>query len=277
MTETLVRESVLTETPEVRTRTRRMTPRRVVRHTGALTWRVLTSVRHNPEPLFLLGAQPVLFLVLTVYIYGGQMAGSTHEYLQYVVPGIMGYNAIFATMSSAPVMFTDLQRGIFDRFRSLPVSRLAPLFARIIGDFVLQLWALVLFMAISFALGFRVQTHWWDVAFSVLLLAGFALGMSWLGMAIGLSVKSAQSVQMLSYLCTIPLSFISGAFAQTATMPGWLQAVVKLNPVTWLSAAERGLLVGGPILRPVCYTLLSVAVIAVVFAPVALRGLRRRG
>ena len=262
--------------PVARAQTRRMGPVRVLRHTAALTWRILTQVRHNPEPLFLLGAQPILFLVLTTYIYGGQMAGSTNAYLQYVVPGIMAYNATFASMSSATVLFSDLQRGIFDRFRSMPVARMAPLYARILGDVVLQLWSLCLLMVISFALGFRVHTHWWYLSFAVLLLAGFSFGMAWLGVAIGLSVRSAQAVQMLSYLCTIPLTFISGAFAKPDTMPGWLQAFVKVNPVTWLAAAERGLLLGGAIARPVCYALLSAVVVAALFAPVALRGLRKR-
>ena len=162
--------------PVARAQTRRMGPVRVLRHTAALTWRILTQVRHNPEPLFLLGAQPILFLVLTTYIYGGQMAGSTNAYLQYVVPGIMAYNATFASMSSAPVLFSDLQRGIFDRFRSMPVARMAPLYARILGDVVLQLWSLCLLMVISFALGFRVHTHWWYLSFAVLLLAGFSFG-----------------------------------------------------------------------------------------------------
>ncbi|KMS77452.1 hypothetical protein ACM01_01445 [Streptomyces viridochromogenes] len=254
-----------------------MGPLRMLRHTATLTWRILTQVRHNPEPLFLLGAQPILFLVLTTYIYGGQMAGSTHSYLQYVVPGIMAYNAVFACMSSAPVLFTDLQRGIFDRFRSMPVSRIAPLYARIVGDIVLQLWSLFLLLALAFALGFRVHTHWWHLAYAVVLLAGFSLGMAWLGVAIGLSVRSAQAVQMLSYLFTIPLTFISGAFARPETMPGWLQAFVKVNPVTWLAAAERGLLLGGATARPTCYALLAALAVALLSAPLALRGLRRRG
>ncbi|WP_225102145.1 ABC transporter permease [Streptomyces sp. CoH27] len=255
---------------------RRLGPVRLYRHTAALTWRVLTQIRHNPEPLFLLGIQPILFLLLSTYIYGGQMAGSSHAYLQYEVPGVLGYNAVFATMSSAPALFGDVSRGVFDRFRSMPVSRLAPLFARYLADLVLQMWALVLVLVVGFSLGFRVHTHWWHLFYGVLLLAGFSFGMAWMAMAIGLSVKSAETVQMLSFLCTIPLTFISGAFARPDTMPGWLQAFVKVNPVTWLAAAERGLLLGGAVARPVFYTLLSSLVVAAVFAPLAIRGIARR-
>ncbi|MEU5633300.1 ABC transporter permease [Streptomyces rishiriensis] len=277
MSDTLTHPSVIGPAgPAGPVAVRRMTPVRMYRHTAALTWRILTQIRHNPEPLFLLGIQPILFLLLSTYIYGGQMAGSSHSYLQYEVPGVLGYNAVFATMSSAPALFGDVARGVFDRFRSMPVSRLAPLIARYCGDLVLQMWALVLVLIVGFSLGFRIHTHWWHLGYAALLLAAFSFGMAWLAMAIGLSVKSAETVQMLSFLCTIPLTFISGAFARTDTMPGWLQAFVKVNPVTWLAAAERGLLLGGPVARPVTYTLLSSLVVALVFAPLAIRGIARR-
>ncbi|WP_329580396.1 ABC transporter permease [Kitasatospora sp. NBC_01250] len=255
---------------------RRIGPIRLMRHTAALTWRIITQVRHNPEPLFLLGVQPILFLLLSTYIYGGEMAGSSHAYLQYEVPGMMGYNAVFATMAGAPALFGDVGRGVFDRFRSMPIARTAPLLARYCGDLMLQMWALVLVLGVGFALGFRIMTHWWNLGFAVLLLAAFSFGLTWLAMAIGLSVRSVETVQMLSFLCTIPLSFISGAFAEPKTMPGWLQVFVKLNPVTWLGTAERGVLLGGAVARPVCYTLLSSAVVGLLFAPLALRGLARR-
>ncbi|MEU2287233.1 ABC transporter permease [Streptomyces sp. NPDC013178] len=274
MTETLAHVASPTAVAEA-VRQRRIGPVRLYRHTAALTWRIITQVRHNPEPLFLLGIQPILFLLMTTYIYGGQLAGSSHAYLQYEVPGIMGYNAIFATMSGAPALFGDVRRGVFDRFRSMPVARTAPLLARYFGDLLLQMWALVLIMCLGAALGFRIQTHWWNLGWGVLLLAGFSFGLSWLAMAIGLAVKSVETVQMLSFICTIPMAFMSGAFADPKTMPGWLQAFVKLNPVTWLGAAERGLLLGGAVARPVCYTLLSSAVVGLLFAPLAVRGLAR--
>ncbi|MFJ9775900.1 ABC transporter permease [Kitasatospora sp. NPDC101157] len=255
---------------------RRMGPIRLFRHTSALTWRIITQVRHNPEPLFLLGIQPILFLLLSTYIYGGQMAGSSHAYLQYEVPGIMGYNAVFATMAGAPALFGDVGRGVFDRFRSMPIARMAPLIARYCGDLLLQMWSLVLVLAVGFALGFRIETHWWNLGYAVLLLAAFSFGLAWLAMAIGLSVRSVETVQMLSFLCTIPMAFISGAFADPKTMPGWLEAFVKLNPVTWLGTAERGILLGGEVGRPVLYTLLSSLAVGLLFAPIALRGIAKR-
>ncbi|MEV5374520.1 ABC transporter permease [Streptomyces nondiastaticus] len=274
MTETLTRPAATR--PAELTEIRRIGPVRLFRHTTALTWRILTQIRHNPEPLFLLGIQPILFLLLSTYIYGGQMAGSSDAYLQYEVPGIMGYNAVFATMSSAPAIFGDVARGVFDRFRSMPVARTAPLLARFCADMVLQMWALVLVLALGFALGFRVHTHWWHLGYAVLVLAVFSFGMAWMAMAIGLSVKSAETVQMLSFVFTIPMTFISGAFAEPDTMPGWLQFLVKINPVSWLATAERGLLLGGPVARPVIYTAICSVVMVALFAPLAIRGLAKR-
>ncbi|GAA3725959.1 ABC transporter permease [Streptomyces tremellae] len=251
-------------------------PVRLGRHTAALTWRTLTAVRHNPESLFLLAIQPLLFLVLTTYVYGGQMVGSSHAYLQYQVAGILGYNAVFATMSGAPALFGDLARGVFDRFRSMPVARTAPLLARYCGDMCLQMLAFALVLGLGFALGFRVESHWWNIGYVILLMIAFSFGMSWVAMAVATNMRSGETVQMLSFMCTFPLVFISGAFVEVNTMPGWLQALVKINPVTWLTASARGLLLGGPVERPVFYTLVSVLVLALLFMPLALRGLARR-
>lgn len=251
-------------------------PVRLVRHTTALTWRILVSVRHNPESLFLLAVQPLLFLVLTTYVYGGQMVGSSHAYLQYQVAGILGYNAVFATMSGAPALFGDLARGVFDRFRSMPVARTAPLLARYCGDMLLQTMAFFLVVALGFALGFRIESHWWHLGYVLLLMVAFSFGMSWVAMAVATNMRSGETVQMLSFLCTFPLVFISGAFVEVNTMPGWLQALVRINPVTWLTASVRGLLLGGPVARPVLYTLISTLVLVLLFMPLALRGLARR-
>ncbi|NED83501.1 ABC transporter permease, partial [Streptomyces sp. SID11233] len=233
---------------------RRMTPARLVRHTGALTWRLLVQLKHNPEPLFLLGAQPILFLVLITYIYGGQFAGSTGAYLQYALPGVMVYNAVFATMSSAPSLFADIGGGVFDRFRSMPIARSAPLIARVLADLMLQAIALVFLLAVGFAMGFRIETGVLHLLCGVVLIALFSVALAWLPMLLALSIKSGDSVQMILFVTTFPLSFISGAFARVDTMPGWLQALVKVNPVTWLAQAERALLTGGPVFRPVLYT-----------------------
>ncbi|QMU72704.1 ABC transporter permease [Streptacidiphilus sp. P02-A3a] len=246
-----------------------------VRHTGTLAWRNLVQIKHNPMELMDLSIQPIMFLLLFTYVFGGQMSGSTHAYLQYALAGIVVQNGLFATMNTAVGLNTDIQKGVFDRLRSLPIARSAPLAGRVLADLAKQLWSLVLMLALGMVLGFHPHSAL-GVVGAMALMVVFALAMSWLMVLVGMVAANPEKVQMLGFVVMFPLTFSSSAFVSVSSMPGWLQAWVKVNPVTSLVNAMRALLDGGAIQAPVIHTLLWAAVFALVFFPLALRAYQRR-
>ena len=248
-----------------------------LRQTATLAWRTLVQIRHNPWELGDFSFQPILFLLLFTYVFGGAISGSTAEYLTFALPGIIVMNLVFVTMYVGLGLNTDLTKGVFDRLRSLPIARWAPLTGHIIADLVKQLWSIVLLLGVGMILGFRVGTNFMAVIAAVVLLLFFALAFSWVAVLVGVLAKDPEKVQLFGFTALFPVTFVSNVFVPEETMPGWLQAVVKVNPVTILSDATRGLLVGGPVARPVIGTLIwSVAIVAI-FAPLAVRGFKRRG
>ena len=248
-----------------------------LRQTATLAWRTLVQIRHNPWELGDFSFQPILFLLLFTYVFGGAISGSTAEYLTFALPGVIVMNLVFVTMYVGLGLNTDLTKGVFDRLRSLPISRWAPLAGRIIADLVKQLWSIVLLLGFGMILGFRVGTNFAAVIAAVALLLVFALAFSWISVVVGVLAKDPERVQLFGFTALFPVTFVSNVFVPEQTMPGWLQAVVKANPVTILADATRGLLAGGPVARPVIGTLLWSLALVAVFAPLAVRGFKRRG
>ena len=248
-----------------------------LRQTATLAWRTLVQIRHNPWELGDFSFQPILFLLLFTYVFGGAISGSTAEYLTFALPGVIVMNLVFVTMYVGLGLNTDLTKGVFDRLRSLPISRWAPLAGRIIADLVKQLWSIVLLLGFGMILGFRVGTNFAAVIAGVALLLLFALAFSWISVLVGVLAKDPERVQLFGFTALFPVTFVSNVFVPEQTMPGWLQAVVKANPVTILADATRGLLAGGPVARPVIGTLLWSLALVAVFAPLAVRGFKRRG
>jgi oleandomycin transport system permease protein len=260
-------------------------PARTASHVGALegvgqtltlAWRTLLQIRHNPLELLDFSIQPVIFLLLFTYVFGGAIAGTAAEYLTFVLPGIVVMNMLFVTVYVGLGLNNDLTKGVFDRLRSLPVARWAPLAGRITADMVKQAWSIVLLLAVGMILGFRVETSVLGVIATFALLITFALAFSWVAVLIGVVAKDAERVQVYGYTALFPLTFVSSAFAPPETMPPWLQGFVNVNPVTHLSDACRGLLVDGPVLVPVLQSLAWAGVIAAVFAPLSVWAFRRR-
>ncbi|MGA5305661.1 ABC transporter permease [Nucisporomicrobium flavum] len=256
-------------------RPRRTGPTRAVRQSATVAWRQLVQIKRNPEQLVEVGIQPLMFVFLFAFVLAGQLAGSRQAYLQYVVPGLMVQSAVLVSARTAIGINTDVTAGIFDRLRSLPISRVAPLLGRMLADYVMLLWSVLILVTAGAALGFRVRTHWFMLAPVCLLLLLFMLAFSWAAVYLGLLASSPESVQALAFGLMLPLTFLSGAYVRIDTMPGWLQAVVKVNPVSSLADAIRGMLVGGPVSGPMTQTLVSCAVLTVVFAPLALMAYRR--
>jgi oleandomycin transport system permease protein len=256
---------------------RRVGPVATVRHTMTLAWRTLVQIKHNPMELIDLSIQPIMFVLLFTYVFGGQMAGGhPAAYLQYALPGIIAQNALFATLNTGVGLNTDITKGVFDRLRSLPIARMSPLAGRILADTVKQTWSMAILLAVGMLIGYRVTTGAAGVLAGLLLLVVAAFAVSWVSVLIGVLVGEPEKVQIFGFTTIFPLSFSSSAFVDIHTMPGWLQAWAKANPVSHLADALRGLLGGGVVAGPATKVLIWAVAFAVVFAPLAVRALRRR-
>jgi oleandomycin transport system permease protein len=241
-----------------------------------LAWRSLLKVKHSPEQLLDVTLTPIIFVVLFVFLFGGAVAGRWQDYLQVVLPGIAVQTVLFASMGAGTAINTDITKGIFDRFRSLPIARSAPLVGHVLGDLVRYVVSLGVILAFGVALGFRMRTGPPAALAACLLLLAFALAISWIPTTLGLLVRTPQTVQGIGFFVLFPLTFGSNIFVSASTLPGWLQAWVRVNPVTHLVDATRGLLRGGAVAEPVLLSLAWMVGIVAVFAPVAIVIYRRR-
>jgi oleandomycin transport system permease protein len=265
-----------TSLPSGRSGAGRPGPLEGIRQSLTLAWRTLVQVRHNPWELSDFSFQPIMFVLLFTFVFGGAIAGRWQDYLTFMLPGLLVQNMLFVTLYVAQGLNTDLTKGVFDRFRSLPISRWAPLAGRIAADQVKQLWSIVLVLLVGFILGFRLGGDLFGLLGATLLLLVFALAFSWVAVLIGLIAKDPERVQIFGFTAIFPITMVSNVFVQTESMPGWLQAWVKVNPVSILADATRGLMLGGPVATPLWQSLLWAAGIALVFAPLSVRAFMRR-
>ena len=219
---------------------------------------------------------PITFVLVFVFPFGKAVAGDWREYLQFVLPGIAAQALMFASMGTALALNSDLRTGVFDRFRSLPIARSAPLTGHLLGDLVKDVVSLALVFGFGAVLGFRPHGGPLGVLAGCGLIVLFAFAVCWIAALVGMLARSPGSVQGLAFMLIFPLTFGSNVFVPTASLPGWLQAWVKINPVTQVSDAARGLILDLPLGRSVAATLLWTVGILVVFAPLAVRAYRRR-
>ena len=278
MTATLTHETTDGRVPGVPPKDlpHRVGPVTALRHGLTVAWRSILKIRRDPEQLIDLTVQPIMFTLLFTYVFGGAIAGGTTEYLQYALPGLIIQNAMFASMGTGIALNSDIKTGIFDRFRSLPIARSAPLVGQIFGDLARYLFSIGIMLGFGAVLGFRIHTGAAQTLAAVGLILAMVLAICWISVLIGLLVKEPQSVMVFGFVFVLPLTFASSAFVPTATMPGWLQAWVKVNPVTLLSDAVRGLLVSGhTVTTPALQVLVWSAGITLVAAPLAIRAYRR--
>ena len=253
-----------------------MNPTRVARHDLTLAWRSLLKLKHSPDQLLDVLLMPITFVLVFVFLFGKAVAGDWHAYLQFVLPGIAVQALLFVTMNTALGLNTDLHTGIFDRFRSLPIARSAPLTGHLLGDLVKDVLSLALVFGFGAALGFRPHGGPLAVLAGCGLIVLFAFAVCWVAALVGMLASSPGSVQGLAFLLIFPLTFGSNVFVPTASLPGWLQAWVRVNPVTQVSDAARGLLLDQPSGRSVVLALLWTAGILAVFAPLAVGAYRRQ-
>lgn len=251
-------------------------PMALLRHSLVLARRSLIKVRRTPEQLLDVTLQPIIFVVLFVYLFGGAIAGSQQDYLQFVLPALMVQTVLFSSLSIGVNLNTDIKKGVFDRFRSLPIGRAAPLVGAVLGDLIRYVISVVVLVGFGSIIGFRVQTGPLQALAGCLLAIGFATAISWVAVLVGLLVREPGGVQGFGFIVMFPLTFGSSMFVPPSTLPDWLQAWVKINPVTHLVDAVRALMIGGPTAGPVIASLLWAAGIVAVFAPIAVAVYRRK-
>jgi oleandomycin transport system permease protein len=263
-------------TPQ-RTLRRRIGVRQTIANGLTLAWRNIMQLKHSPEKLMDVTLMPIIFLVLFLYVFGGVVAGNTHAYLELLLPGLVGQMAMFATMSLGTALCDDIHKGVFDRFRSLPIARSAPLIGAVIGDTVRFCVVMAVLTGFGTALGFRFHTGPLDIVAAYALAYAFYLAFCWVSVVIGLVAPSPETVQGISFIWTMPLVFGSSVLlANTSTMPGWLQAWVKVNPISDLADSVRALTIGGPVGDHALITLAWAAGIVIAAFPLAMRLYRRR-
>jgi ABC transporter DrrB family efflux protein len=253
-----------------------VSPREAIRHTLTITRRNLLHIRSDPEQLVGMTIQPLMFLVLFVYVFGGAIAGSSRQYLQFALPGILVQGLAFTGFQTALGINVDFQRGLIDRFRSLPISRAAVVGGRILADAVRVVWGVLIIVGFGVLLGFRFHGGFAGAIGGLAIATLFGVTMCWPMAFIGVSAKSPEAVNTWGFMIILPLTFASSVFAPASSMPGWLQAFVKINPITKVVDSTRGLMLGGPVARPVWQALAWMAVIVAVFAPLAISRYRRR-
>lgn len=260
-------------------------PRPVTLHIGlakatrdalALAGRSIVKIRKNPETLLDVTVQPIIFLVMFVYLFGGAIAGGTTTYIQTLLPGLMVQNVAFASLGIGIALNTDITKGVFDRFRSMPISRSAPLVGAVLGDVVRYVVALSVLMVTAVIMGFRVHTDPGSFLIAVALMVLFGLCLCWVAVWVGMLVKSPNAVPGTMIGILFPLTFGSNVFVPPSSLPGWLQGWVDVNPVSHLTTAARGLLLGGPWASHAAWAFLWALGIAAVFMPLALRAYKRR-
>jgi oleandomycin transport system permease protein len=252
-------------------------PLRMIRHSLVLAKRNLIRVVRTPEAFIDVTLQPMIFVAMFTFIFGGAVAhGSQHDYLQFLLPGVLAQMVAFGGAAIGVNLNTDIEKGVFDRFRSLPISRAAPLVGAVLGDIVRYTVLCVVTVGFGYILGFRAQTSAPEVLAACLIVVAFALCLSWISVFVGMLARTPGAVQGIVLLIMFPLTFGTSIFVPADTLPGWLQTFTDINPLTHLVGAMRGLMLGGPVQSDLLWTFAWMGILLVVFVPLALRAYGRR-
>lgn len=237
----------------------------------AFAWRAMLKIKHVPMQLFDVTAFPIMFVLLFTYLFGGALAGSPRAYLQQLLPGILVMAVVMITPYTGMGLNTDVTKGVFDRFRSLPIWRPAVLVGMLLADTVRYALASTVVVVLGVALGFRPDGGPVGVLSAVALLLVFCFSLSWAWTVLGLRMQTPESVMQMSMTVLFPLTFASNVFVEPSTMPGWVQAFVDVNPITHLTSAARGLVHGSVDTSDIGWVLLWSAALIAVFAPLTMR------
>ncbi|AXB45574.1 ABC transporter permease [Amycolatopsis albispora] len=234
-------------------------------------WRALLKIKHVPDQLFDVTAFPIMMTLMFTYLFGGALAGSTENYLQFFLPGILVQSVVMITMYTGVGINEDISKGIFDRFRSLPIWRPSVIVGALFGDAVRYLLGATITILLGLLLGFRPDGGFTGVVAGVAMLLVFSFSLSWVWTMFGLKLSTSKSVMGWSMMVLMPLTFGSNIYVDPATMPSWLRAVVEVNPVTHLVSSVRGLMHGSVAGSDLLWVFGSCAVLIAVFGPITMR------
>jgi ABC-2 type transport system permease protein len=257
-----------------RTRPRSSVSETIVQ-TLSMAGRALKKMRRNPEQFFDVTIQPLLFTAMFAYVFGGAISGDVKNYLPLMIPGIVAQTVLTTCMATGVTLREDMDKGVFDRFKSLPIARIAPLAGPMVADLVRYLIAATLTFLTGLVMGYRPQGGVLGVVGAILLAIFTGWAMAWIFTFIGTIARSARSVQGFSMMLLFPLTFLSNAFVPVTTLPGWLADFVQVNPVSHLVSATRDLANDGAISAEVGWTLLAGVAVIAIFAPLSVISYKR--
>jgi ABC-2 type transport system permease protein len=239
-------------------------------------WRAVLKFKHVPEQLFDLVMTPIMFTLLFTFVFGGALAGSPRDYLQFFLPGILVQTVCFNAVYSGMGLSTDLGKGLFDRFRSLPIWSLAPFAGLMVGDILRHLIAAGIILTIGVILGYRPEAGVLGVIAAFALLIAIGFGMGWIFLVLGLLIRTPMTVMTFGFTFLFPLVFASNIMVEPSTMPGWLRTFVEVNPISLMANAMRNLMGGGAAIGEVALALAAPAALTLLLAPVTLWLYRRQ-
>jgi ABC-2 type transport system permease protein len=247
-----------------------------VSQTMTLAWRAIKKMQRNFEQLFDVTIQPLLFTAMFAGIFGGAISGDVKSYLPIIITGLVGQTVLTACVATGVQLREDMDKGVFDRFKSLPIARIAPLAGPMVADMLRYLLASVLTFATGMAMGYRPGGGFFGVLGAIVLAVFAGWSLAWIFAWFGTIGRSAQGVQGISLMVMFPLTFLSNAFVPTDTMPGWLRAFANVNPVSHVISAIRDLANDGNITAQVGWAVLGLAIVVAIFAPLAVRSYGRK-
>jgi ABC transporter DrrB family efflux protein len=249
---------------------------RPLRDALTIAGRNLIAYRRVPQLLVFSTIQPVMFVLLFRYVFGGAVQSLPGvPYVDFLIPGIFVQTTVFGAIGTAVGLATDLKSGLLERFRSLPMARSAVLAGRTLADLARNVFVTALMAVVGFAVGFRVHTSALAFLFAMVLVLLFGYCLSWVFATVGLAVGDPETAQAAAFPVMAPLVFASSAFVPVSSMPGWLQPFANHQPVSVTASAVRALVIGGPTTTYVLQALAWCAAILLVFAPIAVRRYRR--
>ncbi|WP_016906803.1 ABC transporter permease [Streptomyces xiaopingdaonensis] len=267
------------QTPPSPTDDGRIGLRANLRHIGALVRRNALQIKQDPESMMDVLLMPIIFTLLFVYVFGGAIGagGDRDGYTNYLVPGMMAMMSMNIAMAVGTGINEDFRKGVMDRFRSMPIARSSVLLAKIMVEIARMLISIVVLLVVGFLVGFDVEGRWLGLLGGIGLTVLFGASLLWIFMLLGLTVRTAQAVQGVSFLVLMPLQFGSSIFVPTETMPGWLESFTDVNPLTQLADASRGLVLGqGAVGSPVLWTIVWSVGLTIVTAPLAISKFRKK-
>lgn len=264
----------MTTTSFERTLSPRPTVRDTIDQTLSMAWRSIKKMQRNFEQMFDVTIQPLLFTAMFAYIFGGAVSGDVDSYLPLIIPGLIGQTILTACVATGVQLREDMDKGVFDRFKSLPIARIAPLAGPMMADMLRYFIASVLTFGVGIAMGYRPDPVGMLGAILLAVVAGWS--MAWIFTWFGTVGRSAQGVQGISLMVMFPLTFLSNAFVPTDTMPPWLQTFADLNPVSLVITALRDLANDGQVTADVGWALIGCLAVVVVFLPLSVRSYSRK-